>query len=656
MKKIFILVFFINTFFSLWSQTPTNQDCLGAIPVCQDAYDQPNSYVGTGNYHNEIPIGGGCPGNCLENGERNDVWYIFTVQTSGLLSFTLTPYNNSDDYDWAVYSLNDFKCQDIINHATEMQVSCNYSSTVGATGPNGNDTVNCQGGDGSQFNAKIPVNEGDTYVVNISNFTSTQYGYLLDFSESTAVISDNVAPSLSKVEAEGLICGINNFTFKFSEKVLCNSVQASDFILSGPGGPYMINEIYGGACSMGAETENIFTISFDPPIVQNGEYMLSMLSNNLIQDACGNTADSLSFSFFLNLNFPVSDAGPEQFIANGTFTTLLGSASVGQEPYEYFWGPVEMINGPSDIPNPQTVVLTQSQVYSLVVTDNNGCQSDASIVLINVSGSALSCIANANPSKICEGESTVLSANATGGSGNYIYYWTNNLDPLWNSAEEAPTVTPSANVVYFLEVNDGNSTYNSQAVVQVNERPQINLIPSGYEEGPPNTITACVFDTITLDAGNDANPPNMEYLWSNTLANRYMLAQTNGNWWDMRTYSVVVKNPITGCSNTSEIHVIFDFNSCAIGVEENIGITASPVTIHPNPNQGSFTVRPDEDISHLTLQLMSMQGAAIFEKSYTGLSAGSQDINFDISNLSNGVYLLRVLANEHVYFQKIVKN
>ena len=821
MKKLIFSLFFVLATTTIWAQTPTDQDCLGAIPVCQDTYDQPNSYTGTGNYHNEIPTGGGCPGNCLETGEKNDVWYIFTVQTSGLVSFTITPYNNNDDYDWAVYSLNDFKCQDIISHSSQMQVSCNWAATPGATGPNGQGGTNCQGGGGSPFCAKIPVLEGETYVINISNYSSTQNGYLLDLSASTAQIYDDVSPTLAEVETEGLQCGVNTLTFSFSEKVLCNSVQASDFILSGPGEPYEVTEVYGEACAIGGETEKTYTITFTPPFFQSGNYSLSLKFLNGIQDACSNITGSQVLPFYLSLNSPIAnagpdvdipflgtatfnanviggsgnysfdwqpsamlvdpavedpttvplsvstqftmkaidnistcqstdvvmanvvggemsiavtadpsavcagnqvnlqalpsggsgsytytwtsdppgftsdisspsafpivpttyyvevfdgystitsdvnvgvlpkplaDAGPNQVINIGTVATLQGTASDGFSPYYYMWNPAGMISGPSDIPNPQTVVLNAPQNYSLLVTDSNGCPSDISTVLINASGEGLSCFPQADPAEICIGESTILTANATGGGGNYTFNWTNNLDPLWNASGEEIIVNPLANMVYYLEVNDGFTTFDSHINVQVNALPQINLIPPGYIETSPNTITACVRDTIVLDAGNAANPPDMQYLWSNSWANRYMVAHTNGNWWDMRTYSVVVKNPITGCSNTDEISVIFDFNSCAIGIKENNGFTTNPVTIHPNPNQGSFTVRPDEDISKLTLQLMTMQGASIIENTYTDLNAGGQEIKIDMSHLSNGVYLLRILANDRVYFQKIVKN
>lgn len=148
-----------------YAQVPNNQDCLGAIPVCQEIYVQLNSYSGTGNYPNEIPASGGCPGNCMLSGEKNDVWYIFTVQTSGNVGFTITPNNSSDDYDWAVYKLDQYDCEDIYNHVSEMQVSCNWSGTSGVTGPDGGSNSNCGGASSSPHNALIPVFEGETYVI-----------------------------------------------------------------------------------------------------------------------------------------------------------------------------------------------------------------------------------------------------------------------------------------------------------------------------------------------------------------------------------------------------------------------------------------------------------------------------------------------------------
>src|SRR3954467_951219 len=114
MTKIYKLILLfscltLNSYKNVYSQVPTVQDCLGAIPVCQDTFIQTNAFSGTGNFTGEITS----PLCCLVSGEKNDVWYTFTVQTSDTFSFTLTPVDPNDDYDWAIFDLTNHKCDDI---------------------------------------------------------------------------------------------------------------------------------------------------------------------------------------------------------------------------------------------------------------------------------------------------------------------------------------------------------------------------------------------------------------------------------------------------------------------------------------------------------------------------------------------------------------
>jgi hypothetical protein len=37
-------------FTAIKSQIPTNQDCLGAIPICEPIYTTTDAYLGVGNY------------------------------------------------------------------------------------------------------------------------------------------------------------------------------------------------------------------------------------------------------------------------------------------------------------------------------------------------------------------------------------------------------------------------------------------------------------------------------------------------------------------------------------------------------------------------------------------------------------------------------
>lgn len=654
MLKVLLTLYLAFSSLMIFAQIPTEQDCLGAIPVCQDTFYQPNAYIGEGNYLNEIPTSGSCPGNCLRDGEKNDVWYIVTTQTEGLLSFNITPNDSTDDYDWAVYSLNSYKCQDIFDNILEMQVSCNFSSEKGVTGPNGNSEEDCQSGEGTPHNAKIPVLEGETYVINISNYSTSQYGYLLDFTPSTAVIYDDVSPEISTVYHDSLLCGTDKITFDFSEQVLCSSVQVDDFSFTGPGGPYTINDIVGEICDIGGEMEEQFTVYFTPRLQLNGDYSLSLTDSNSVHDLCNNIADPQIFNFHIELKMPLAEAGEDQIIQTGTSTILDGSAYEGTPPYIYDWEPDSMINGPDDIENPETVILSNAQYYSLQVSDFYNCTSEPTYVLIETS-EILEAFPQAYPPEICVGDTTTVHANATGGSGNYSYIWTNDKEPGWTASDESIIITPAETTTYFLEINDGHDIYNTQVIVTVHELPIVDLIPEGYIEVFPDSIFACVHDTVMLDAGHETNPPEMNYLWSNLWTNRYLVAKTNGNWNEIQNYSVTATNLITNCFNTENITIIFNFNQCAIGVIEKPFIQR-PVIVYPNPNQGTLFLKMKDDVQSVEIKVLTIEGWLVTEKIYESLNSDSWERSIDVTYLPKGIYLVWIKADEQVYTLKVVKN
>lgn len=305
------------------AQIPTNQDCDGAIPVCQDIYFQANSFSGAGNYPNEI--NGSL--SCLFTGEFNSVWYTFTVQTSGDVCFTIIPNNSGDDYDWAVYNLTNANCEEIASDSS-LEVSCNYDPLGGnpQTGPNGMT--------GLGFEPCIPVQAGETYMVNLSNFTASADGYTLDFSASTAVILDTIKPQIDSVFTP-ISCGSSSFDIQFSENVLCSSVSTSDFTLTGPGGPYAITAISGAVCANGGVQENIYSLTVSPSLTSAGTYTLDLVAGGgLVEDLCGNFADPASFSFPLTF-LPVNAGNNDTLIlcssqgAITLFDSLQGSPDTG---------------------------------------------------------------------------------------------------------------------------------------------------------------------------------------------------------------------------------------------------------------------------------------------------------------------------------------
>lgn len=89
------------------------------------------------------------------------------------------------------------------------------------------------------------------------------------------------------------------------------------------------------------------------------------------------------------------------------------SVTGGTPPYFYTWS-----NGNST----QDLQNLAAGVYTLYVRDANACY-DTLIVTINQPAEIV--IIVENPSTVCPGTETILSANASGGNGNFTYSWSN---------------------------------------------------------------------------------------------------------------------------------------------------------------------------------------------------------------------------------------
>ncbi len=379
MVKHFIIICFVLCLAThVKSQVPTVQDCMGAIPICQNIYSQTNAYPGSGHYSNEIN-----PNNSCLDQEYYSVWYTFTAQTSGFFRFSISPNYSYDDYDWAVYDLTNSTCSQIYSNQS-LCVSCNswgsYGGVNGATGAS-----NAQGGygnwngpgdmNGPPWNADIPVVAGHTYKLLICNWSESTSGYSINFSGSSATIFDNVKPQMDAVLP--VLCGEQQIRLRFSEMILCNTVQVSDFILTGPNGVIPLTSISGNACALGGNQEINFIIQSSQHL-QKGSYTLTLNPNasGSVNDLCGNLAIEHSKTFEITgLTIQLT---PQDAICtpNGKITVQV---SGGVNPYQYAWS-----NGTSS--NPLNNV--GGGTYHVTVTDNISCV-DSSQALVNNTSSDL---------------------------------------------------------------------------------------------------------------------------------------------------------------------------------------------------------------------------------------------------------------------------
>jgi len=424
------------------------QDCINAVPICEYQYCQQNSYSGAGADPNEI----NSANSCLLSGEVNDVWYTLTVVSGGQLSFVIVPNNGTDDYDWAVYNLTTANCSDIFS-TPSLEVSCNFSADAGPTGPNGlcgsctDPCVVSAGAGDCQYSPTIPVNAGETYAINVSNWSGSTAGYVLDFSASTAVIFDNVAPTISSLVSTPS-CGITSITFNLSENVLCSSVQACDFTVTGPQGT-TVTGISGVACGIGTQ-ENIFTITLSPALTTGGSYNLNLVTGcGSVEDLCGNVALAGTLPFTITtVSVTTSQTNVSCFgSCNGSATAFPSGGTPG---YTYSWS-----NGCTS----QTCTGLCAGTHTVTVTDASGCTASTTVnitqppaITLSTSSTATSCTG------ACDG--TVL-ASASGGAGGFSYCWTGGL----GCGASKSNVCAGT---YTVTVTDANGCTASASVVVAN--------------------------------------------------------------------------------------------------------------------------------------------------------------------------------------------
>src|SRR5690606_36108781 len=119
---------------------------------------------------------------------------------------------------------------------------------------------------------------------------------------------------------------------------------------------------------------------------------------------------------------------------NGSLTV---TATGGTEPYTYLWS-----NGETT----QTITDLAAGDYSVVVTDANGCEAEATYtvgtadVTITLEGTPTAAM--------CIAENGSLTVTATGGTEPYTY--------LWSNGETTQTITDLAAGDYSVVVTDAN--------------------------------------------------------------------------------------------------------------------------------------------------------------------------------------------------------
>lgn len=535
---------------------PNAQDCLGAISVCQSSYTNTVSYSGTGNISNEINTS--LTGECLGSGEKNDVWYQFNVQTAGQLCFVIDPVTNSNDYDWALYNLTNASCSKIAcDHSLE--VGCNYSSsttwagstytwvTSGATTGNTGMVPTTPQSGYTQNQPCIAVTAGQFFVLNVSNFSASANGYSLYFpppgTPGMAQIYDNVPPVLATV-ASTPVCGSTTLAVSFSENVKCSTVNANNFALSGPGGPYSITAV-SSVCQSGAPDAKTFTLTISPPITSAGTFTICQNNpSGSVQDACGNNSITNTCITFSITGLPTVSLTPANPNCNPGTGTITASASGSGSPFTYD------LNGGAYQTSPSFTNLAAG-TYTIGVKDNNGCTSVASATITLPAAITVSL----TPTDVtCAGNDGAITSTVTGGTPAYTYSWS----PSGSGAN--PTGLTQGTYTATVKDSKGciktaTATIAQNGSVTANFTPPVSqcLPGNNFTFNNTGTSTGVTFDWNFGDGSAHANTASATH--SYTAAGTYTVTETvsDGGCSGVKTATLSVVNIPTIAVNSATI-------------------------------------------------------------------------------------------------------
>ncbi|KAA5534708.1 T9SS type B sorting domain-containing protein [Taibaiella lutea] len=410
--------------------------------------------------------------------------------------------------------------------------------------------VNCNGANG--YTENIVLNFAPALAP--ANYTlkpklGTDGNTLLNLCGTAVPVTDALTFSVN-ANAAFATAALNctTLTLTTNVPVQCGSVaaNASDFNITGPGGPVTITNAVGVNCNP-AGFSNTINITLANPVTTTGTYTIHAQNGtdgNTLLDDCSTgipVGNSVTFNAVAKpvLTLP---ATLTTCINDGVVLPLQITNPSPGVVYTYNWTPATGLNN-ATIAQP-LADPTGDQNYTVTVgsTNTSMCTSTATVAVHSLQGFDIT----NNNAVVCEG--ATVQINVTG-SDEYTYTWTPTTG-VSNPNIKNPVITPPlGSTIYMLTASHPGCTDSSQTITL-----QAEPNPDGIEIFADKT-SVCKYDTVALHAIASPSTFNFTYTWApaadmlfNGGPNNAYIGNTSGN------ITVTASTPI-GCTASANLFI-----------------------------------------------------------------------------------------------------
>ena len=247
---------------------------------------------------------------------------------------------------------------------------------------------------------------------------------------------------------------------------------------------------------------------------------------------------------------------------------------------------------------------------------------------VNIAGGVLAVNVVCNPTEICVGEESQMTAYPNGGSGSYTYQWTPETG-LNDPTIQNPVCTAEETTTYTVEINDGANTISSQATIMVHELPETPFIN-------------LVVETLYSDAAEGNQWYDSQGPIEGATGQSYTCT-----WEDV--YHVVVSNEFDCMSDPSNsIHVV-------ITSIDELSLE-NPLSVYPNPFTDKVFVEAYlQTNASYKLSIYNALGAEVkVIAEGTSSTEGMDKFVFSAQGLEKGIYFCKLITDNSVSIKKII--